>query len=107
MGRGQKWTQEESDRVVGLYVDTRLKPEEIAVIVGRTRNAVAFHLSQKGARKYSTPLHRPLKYPEVRATAVKYRGVKSASEIASMCGVTKNSIISHWRKAKRDGEIPS
>lgn len=43
--------------------------------------------------------------PTVRETALANRGKASASVIADAVGVSRNSIIGHWNRARQSGEI--
>lgn len=41
----------------------------------------------------------------IRETAIANRGKASASQIAEACGVSRNSIIGHWGRALRSGQL--
>lgn len=45
--------------------------------------------------------------PTIRETAIANRGRASASVIADAVGVTRNSIIGHWTRARQSGDLVS
>jgi DNA-binding CsgD family transcriptional regulator len=44
-------------------------------------------------------------FSSARETAIRNRGKASASQIANACGITRNSVIGYWNRARAAGLI--
>lgn len=102
MGRGPKWTAQD-ERILIQMRRAGASHLECAEALDRTAKSVSNKLIDLGKTEYRHHNFGITQDPAVRRMATEWRGKKSASKIAEMCGVTRNAIIGHWRREFRGG----
>lgn len=86
---------------------------EAADYLGMTDGALRCACFRYGVKLRRKNRRRLIENPdiEVRAsikeTAIANHGKASADQIASVIGVSRNSIIGHWYRARQKGELPA
>ncbi len=108
MGRGRDWMPDEVEELSRLR-ESGKSAAELAQHFDRSIYSIRRKVAELGVivQGWRNPNLGVTRDVEVRRMAVKWRDYLSAQEIADMCGVSRNSIVSHWRRALRDGEIKS
>ena len=72
----------------------------ITVFDGLKRNRISYASARKSSASYATT-----RRPAIRKACVKHYGKLTASLLAERLGITRCSVIGHWDRAKRNGEI--
>lgn len=99
-GRPRKCDREKvlADYAAGVSIAEMVERHRISA--SRIRNLVSIAKVRR-----LRPAHEIDIRQTVRETALANRGKASASQIASAIGVSRNSIIGHWFRARSAGEV--
>jgi transposase len=104
--------KEVRSRAVAILSESGMTAREIGIVVGVSAMRI-YQIRQENKLPHAEPDPVPAApapaaveiRSTIRQTAIANKGKASASEIAKACGVSRNSIIGHWGRAKQTGEL--